>query len=465
MVPIIALIGCTIFVLLLLRLEHKASKENSFVLWIPVVWMLIIASRPLNTWFLVHGDFSPNNEAGSDIDRYTLTVLGLVAGIVLLQRRADWTSKLRQHKWLLLLFGYMFVSTFWSDITLIALKRWVREIIFLVMALVILTDGNPLRALGSVLRRTAYLLIPFSILLIRFYPAWGRQYGRFNGVEIWTGVTGQKNHLGRLCMIAIFFLLWSLYRYWRTDSRLRADSRQAWADICIIAMGLYLLKGSDSSTSLATLFVGIAIFLGLLSFRALKLGVPHIALLIPTISFIILGTITPFLGGSTVAAFTPALGRDSTLTGRTEVWAEVLPARSQRPLLGYGIGSFWTDARRLQYEIPTAHNGYLDVLLELGDVGFGLYVVWLLSCTRKLYLSLQRDYELTSLAFCLVLMGLLYNISESALNTFTEEMTAVMALATMVASCAERPEQSSTGEATQVQFRAGWRVRTPRPSA
>jgi len=144
------------------------------------------------------------------------------------------------------------------------------------------------------------------------------------------------------------------------------------------------------------------------------------------------GVSVPFLGGSGVTAFSSALGRDDTLTGRTEVWAAILPARTQQPLLGYGFGSFWTDARRQLYDIPTAHNGYLDILLELGEAGLAFYTAWLLSCARQLHRALVLDYEWASLGICLLLMSLIYNVTESALNSLTEYMTAMVVLASVV---------------------------------
>jgi len=109
-----------------------------------------------------------------------------------------------------------------------------------------------------------------------------------------------------------------------------------------------------------------------------------------------------------------------------------LPARTQQPLLGYGFGSFWTDARRQLYDIPTAHNGYLDILLELGEAGLAFYTAWLLSCARQLHRALVLDYEWASLGICLLLMSLIYNVTESALNSLTEYMTAMVVLASVV---------------------------------
>jgi exopolysaccharide production protein ExoQ len=453
MLPTLALFLCTAFVLFLLRLERRASRGVSSAVWIPTLWMLIAASRPLPTWFVRPGTVTANNESGSALGRWVLTALAVAAIIVLVRRRVDWWGSLRRHGWLVALFAYMFASTFWSDFTLIALKRWTRELIVVAMALVIVSEVNPQRALASLLRRSAYVLVPFSVVLIRYYPLLGRSYGKSSGIEMWTGVTGQKNELGRLCMISALFLLWALHQ--RRRERTKAGRYEAWADVSVILIALYLLVGSHSSTSLATLVLGSVIYFGFHSLRKLKIRVPQFALLMMVIFFIAFGVSTPFLGGSNIAGFTAWLDRDSTLTGRTEVWADVLPAWEQQPLLGYGFGSFWTDARRARYDIPTAHNGYLDILLELGEVGLGFYVIWLLSCARQLHRSLAQDYDWASLGICLLLMALVYNVTESTLDTFTEQMTVVPALMTLVLSSRIKPRTASAPNATRVET-AAW---------
>jgi O-antigen ligase len=438
MAPSVALLLCAGFVLFLLRLEHRMSYGVSPTLWIPTLWMLISASRPLGVWFGVTG----NNESGSPLDRWVLTGLAVAGLVVLASRRFELSRILRQQKWLVVLLVYMLLSTLWSDISLIAVRRWMRECVVIVIILLILSEADPRQALASVLRRTAYILIPFSLVLIKYYPALGRAYGRWSGIEMWTGVTGHKNLLGRLCMISIFFLLWALYQRWRKRSSLEEVESYAFADVTVLALATYLLIGSNSATSLATLLVGIAAFLGLSWFRKSQLTVPRAGLLALVVILVSYGVSIPYLGGSDVASFTSFLGRDNTLTGRTEVWAAVLPAIDRRPLLGYGFGSFWTDARRDQYDIPTAHNGYLDVMLELGQVGLVLFTVWLLSCARQLHFALAEDYEWASLAICFLLMSLVYNGTESALNSLTEQMTAVVLMATLVASVALRQEVS-----------------------
>ncbi len=78
-----------------------------------------------------------------------------------------------------------------------------------------------------------------------------------------------------------------------------------------------------------------------------------------------------------------AIGKDSTLTGRTEIWAEAWRAIAARPLLGYGYAAFWNrDSPIVQWiwyavswEPPTSHSGYLEILLQLGSLGMGIAAI------------------------------------------------------------------------------------------
>jgi exopolysaccharide production protein ExoQ len=78
-----------------------------------------------------------------------------------------------------------------------------------------------------------------------------------------------------------------------------------------------------------------------------------------------------------------AIGKDSTLTGRTELWAMVTEAIADRPWLGWGYAAFWeTDAspsrsiwELIRWDAPGSHNGYMEIWLGLcilGPVVIGL---------------------------------------------------------------------------------------------
>jgi O-antigen ligase len=114
-----------------------------------------------------------------------------------------------------------------------------------------------------------------------------------------------------------------------------------------------------------------------------------------------------------------AIGKDPTLTDRTEIWAFVLGMHTN-PLVGTGYESFWM-GRRLQYfwqnagqgRLNEAHNGYLEVYLNLGIIGVSLAVGLLISGYRTTWKNLDSPGSLGSLPLALWLVFLFYNVTEA----------------------------------------------------
>jgi exopolysaccharide production protein ExoQ len=138
------------------------------------------------------------------------------------------------------------------------------------------------------------------------------------------------------------------------------------------------------------------------------------------------------------------LGRDSTLTGRTQLWHECMVSILKRPMLGYGFDAFWRgmigeSARvtlAVHWLVPTAHNGALQLWLDLGAVGLTLFVVAFAVYTAKslrFYLSNEshlRAWPLAYLAFVFF-----YNFTEvtelEQNNIFTMLLAALAATVTL----------------------------------
>jgi exopolysaccharide production protein ExoQ len=422
----LALLFCTIFVTYLLyKYDRRHLAGNSRVLWLPTLWMLSIASRSLDTWLSVGG----GRDSGGVLDpifQICLLCLGL---IILTKRKLVWAAVIRENTWLLILIGYMLISVTWSDIPFASFKRWVREFTAPIMALLVLTEAAPQQAMQSILRRTVYILIPFSVLLVKYFPDLGVMFSRWTGDVQWVGVTLQKNSLGRLCLISLFFLVWTFTRRWRKKDFIVAKY-QTQAEILVLMMTLWLFRGPSmwaaSATAVYALAVGLITFFILLWTK--KHGIQIKASVWVTIAATIIGfgILTPLVGGSTVTGFTSAVGRDATLTGRTDIWASLLPDLGRQPLLGYGFASFWTSLRALQHNIGEAHNGYLEVMLGLGAVGLFLTAMFLLSTIRKSGMLLAHDFDWASLSICFLLMATVHNITESSFDSLTTHLTATV---------------------------------------
>lgn len=422
---LLAFILCTSFVFYLLRFDREQSRNVSPWLWLPTLWMLICASKPVGIWFGGGVDLF----SGSALDRNFLTGIFCAGFLVLLKRHFHWSRVFRENPWLMLLFIYMLMSLFWSDIPFVSFKRWFRELGAVIMALVVASDPEPRQAMQSILRRTTYILIPFSLYLIKYVPSLGIEFHRWSGERMWIGVTLQKNGLGRLCVICGFFLIWTFVRRWK-GSDVAVSRRQTYGEAFLLFLTLWLLKGPGiaayPATAVIVLILGVALYGYLLWSRSHHVRVSPAAMATLLTATLVYGIATPLITSSSLGNFLAFLGRNTTFTGRTAIWSALLPVAAQQPFFGLGFGSFWTPYARFHYVLSEAHNGYLDIVLDLGYLGLFLMAVFLISSCLRAVKGLALDFDWACLWLCLLFITVLHNATESSLNSFASPLTALL---------------------------------------
>jgi O-antigen ligase len=411
MPPILAFFLCSAFVLFLLRLDHRKAPGVSRALWIPTVWMMLCSSKPVDVWL---GGQGGDVAEGSSMDRNILIGF-MVAGLaILFRRRCNWGGLLRSNRWLFALFIFLLISIAWSDFPFVSLKRYVRLWGMILMALVVATEEDPRTAFESLIRRTIFFLIPFSILLIKYYPDYGVEYEPWTGERMWVGMTTQKNGLGRLCLISGFFLFWTLLRRWKYKERpLKYENP---ITIVFVLMVAWLFRGPGnaySATSILCMILGVSTLCYLARRQSRGLP-PRLKIFAGMTGCIILyGILVPFIGAVGMSAVTSSLGRDTSFTGRTDIWKEVMVFAKENPVLGVGYGAFWVN-KRIHIDVSEAHNGYLDVAVEVGYLGVMLVAIVsfaFLSMARRM-LTLDFDFGCFGIGFMLIL--LLHNVTETS---------------------------------------------------
>src|SRR5215510_14306721 len=168
-------IGCMFW------LDRYRQRHTSKAIWIPVVYLWIIGSRSVAQWLddfgLVQGSGSRDESLeGNPIDRVVFAFLLLLGAVVLTRRSARIANVLRSSGPLLVFFLYCAVSIIWSAHAGVAFKRWIKALGDVVMVLLVLTERDYVGALKKLLATVGFILIPVSVLLIKYYPDLGRHY-------------------------------------------------------------------------------------------------------------------------------------------------------------------------------------------------------------------------------------------------------------------------------------------------
>lgn len=368
MPPALALLLASLFSLYLLRRDSRQQPRPSGAVWIPCIWMMILGSRSVSQWLDLGAPFQSADDLldGSPTDR--MVYFGLIAagGIVLWRRQIFWRELFRNNIWLSLFFLYCAVSILWSEFPFVALKRWTKGLGDPMMALILLSDRDPAKAVETVIKRCAYVLVPLSVVFIKYYPHLGRSYSEWTGAAYYTGVTTNKNLLGYLLFVFGLFFICALCRKSAMDREAGRRANVIIALLFLLMIG-WLFWMADSKTALIGVIAGSLIVLGL-RFAGVR---KHFGRYV-VVGILVCATLQ--LSFDMTESLVASAGRDTTLTGRTELWESVLGMRVNA-WFGAGFESFWLGTRlktlwaEYYFRPNQAHNGYIEVYLNLGYVG------------------------------------------------------------------------------------------------
>jgi exopolysaccharide production protein ExoQ len=203
----------------------------------------------------------------------------------------------------------------------------------------------------------------------------------------WYGVFDIKNTLGQNMVLAAM-----VFWFWK-----RVDPEQkvlATAGFCA-SVALIVLSLS------ATAFVVFALLMVLLPYlewtqrRSRRRAVMGTSFLIAAGTWLLVYCFTHLY------EVTAVLGRDPALTGRVPLWIASAAMALQRPFFGYGFNAFWLPDQTylprmwhlLTWMAPQAHNGLLELWLELGLMGVGLFLVVFAYYVTRALQCLRRNAD------------------------------------------------------------------------
>ena len=419
--PQIALLFVLIFIFIAIYIEHKRAEDISGAVWIVAIWFLYIGSKGLG-FFL---NTQTTLEQGSLPDRYFLIILGLIAILILIKRNFPFIPAFKQNWPVTLIIFYMLISVAWSKYPGMAFRRWGREAIALIIALLLISEKNPIQTLTSALKKAIYAALPLSIVLIKYYPVYGREYGRWTGEVMWTGIASQKNGLAMLCALSILFFIWSFLKGKEKEKQFNSSIAIS-IDILMIILATYLMMGprhtpTYSSTSFLALITGIIIMLSTMIASKKGKSLKKI-IVIFAIIIIFTGIFMPFSGKLPSRTLPKLLNRSETLTDRTQIWSSLIPYARKELFFGYGYGGFWTTELRTQIA-SHAHNGYLDTILNIGIFGMLLFLLFVFTVLVKSLNLWHQGYNLEIFFITLIFIILIRNIAEVSLGNFISFFT------------------------------------------
>jgi exopolysaccharide production protein ExoQ len=411
--PIVALFLTVAFIVFLFRRDFREQPNITRALWLPVLWMVISCSRPVTQWLNICGlpvSGAVSLEDGSPLDACFYFAL-IATGIYVLNKRGFNLGKfIENNGWLVAFLFYCLLAIVWSDFPFVAFKRWIKILGLPVMALILFTEPDFEEAVRRLLKRCAYVVVPLSIMLIKYYPEIGRAFDKWTGLATNNGVAQTKNMLACMLMLLGLFFFWHFLQVLRAE---RGPMRRK--ELLLIAgfgfMILWLFRMVHSATSLTCLMVGMLVMV-LLGLRSVNKRYIGIYLLLTVVAL----TVAELLFG--VSAYViKFLQRDPTLTDRTTLWADLLKMKTN-PIFGVGFESFWLGDRLVQthegraFQPNEAHNGYLETYLSLGLVGLFMLVGVLIATFRKIRLGLLKNFEWGRFQVGFFIALLLYNCTE-----------------------------------------------------
>ncbi len=336
----------------------------------------------------------------------SLNLLVIVTSLILFSGGLRRTKRISTGSVLLLAgVGYLLLSTLWSIDPQTTMRRGILYL-FSVLGAIGIAGTLDVDEFMDVLGLTSAATAVASILLLIVSP--GNATMMMGDSADFRGIFSHKSVLG---MVMATGAIASLHG-------IRVGGRKRLRNVVFLILFTLLALLGKSATSFMMIFVFCSLELFITFFRkggaARVVASSAMILLLPLVA---LATIFP-------DSLLELMGKDPTLTGRTELWAYVLADIAQKPLLGWGYSAFWSPndpaaaeiSTILKWYVPQAHNGLLEMLLNAGVVGTAFFIflwvrnIWL---ARQCLRTPEKPLAISSFLSCAGIF--LLGISETVL--------------------------------------------------
>ena len=338
-----------------------ARSEPDFTEPAPPLWEQVaaLAVVVMLTQALIGPIFAPTQEETPILRLVWLPVYALTAALCL------WRSERLVRVWpailiLVLMVLHAFASKYWSIDPAVTQRRVIALAITGAFSIYL---GATFRGphLPRLLMIGGLLMGLGSLVMAIGFPAIGIH--QYENAGLWRGLWYEKNQMGIVmvaCAIAAAACLASGDKRWHLP-----------ALTLVVTTGLMLM--TQSKTSLLCLILGLG---GIGALWAMRKGGPALAV-VGTWVGVVVSALATYIFITDRETVLVALGKDPSLTGRTDIWAALMRMVDQHPWTGFGYSAFWGEdsvpaamiRQETQWPVPSAHNGWIDLLIQLGWPG------------------------------------------------------------------------------------------------
>lgn len=342
---------------------------------------------------------------GSPVMKAIWACVYLVVAVYVVRHRREVAAIIRANRLLFLLVALAIVSTAWSPVPAVTLRRSIGlgcTTLFGVYFCSRYDIREQLKLLGSVLAATVVLSVLAELFVPNMFPP-------VDPLSLggWNGVFLQKNDFGRvLALLAVVMTV-----------RTRRSTKATLFYAAVLLALVVIIAKTESRTAL---LITIVMVLAITAFSGVRWKRRTLVTLGSACTLLIL--LLALAAISFRAELAGLMGRDMRLTGRTEIWNLSLSAVAERPVLGYGYSAFWDGSEEgarvrqlVGWEVPNAHNGYIETALDLGIVGCLIcFAAYGIAIRRAVAYVQQNPGNEAKWPLAYMLFTLLYCTSESA---------------------------------------------------
>ena len=327
----------------------------------PALWERVIVAVILMmlTGALIGPVFAPTQDETPVLRLIWLPVYAAVAGLLIFRFERVvrvWPAWIA----LLLLVALAYASKFWSIDAEVTGRRVIAMAITGSFAIYL---GAVFRGphLPRVLMQAGLVMAVGSLVMVFAFPSIGIH--QTDNAGLWRGLWYEKNQMGIVMVAAATAAAACLAS---------GDPRRLMPAVTLV-VATALVLATQSKTSLLCLMLGLGIVGGL---WALRKGGPAFSVVMVWLAVVGAGAFLA-LWFTDPGAVLEALGKDPSLTGRTHIWDSLMQRVSERPWTGYGYNAFWGREsipaayvrQETGWSVPSAHNGWIDLLVQLGWPG------------------------------------------------------------------------------------------------